>query len=110
MELVKLRKVEEETNNAIWMPSTKRLKMNAWQDYIGHEIDLSKEFTANFFFLKIHLMSQWGKQSRRYGALRPYSAKTQEQAHNTNLKDGWNASNHNLNYLPQDITIECRIL
>jgi len=28
----------------------------------------------------------------------------------TNLKDGWNASNHNLNYLPQVITFQRRIL
>jgi len=27
-----------------------------------------------------------------------------------NLKDGWNASNHNLNYLPQVITSQRRIL
>ena len=27
-----------------------------------------------------------------------------------NLKDGWNASNHNLNYLPQVITFQRRIL
>ena len=33
-----------------------------------------------------------------------------EQAHKTNLKDGWNASNHNLNYLPQVITFQRRIL
>jgi hypothetical protein len=33
-----------------------------------------------------------------------------EQAHKTNLKDGWDASNHNLNYLPQGITFQRRIL
>ena len=27
-----------------------------------------------------------------------------------NLKDGWSASNHNLNYLPQVITFQRRIL
>jgi hypothetical protein len=27
-----------------------------------------------------------------------------------NLKDGWNASKHNLNYLPQEITFQHRIL
>jgi hypothetical protein len=31
-------------------------------------------------------------------------------AHKMNLKDGWNASNHNLNYLPQVITFQSRIL
>jgi hypothetical protein len=42
--------------------------------------------------------------------LQQYSAARHEQAHNTNLKDGWNASNHNLNYLPQVMTIQRRIL
>jgi len=42
--------------------------------------------------------------------LQQYSAKRHEQAHKTNLKDGWNASNHNLNYLPQVITFQHRIL
>jgi hypothetical protein len=27
-----------------------------------------------------------------------------------NLKDGWNASNHNLNYLQQVITFQCAII
>ena len=27
-----------------------------------------------------------------------------------NLKDGWNASNHNLNYLPRVIPFQCNIL
>jgi len=42
--------------------------------------------------------------------LQKYSAEIHEQAHKTNLKDGWNASNHNLNYLPQVITFQRRIL
>jgi len=33
-----------------------------------------------------------------------------EQAHKPNLKHSWNASNHNLNYLPQVITLQCRIV
>jgi hypothetical protein len=33
-----------------------------------------------------------------------------EQAHKTNLKDGWNSSNPNLNYMPQVITFGRRIL
>jgi len=37
-------------------------------------------------------------------------AERHEQAHKTNLKDGWNASNHNLNHLLQVITFQCRIL
>jgi hypothetical protein len=42
--------------------------------------------------------------------LQQYSAERHEQSHKTNLKNGWNASNHNLNYLPQVITFQCRIL
>jgi len=51
-------------------------------------------------------MYHWVKQIRRYRALQQYSAKTHEQAHETNLKDSWNASDHNINYLPQVITIQ----
>jgi hypothetical protein len=42
--------------------------------------------------------------------LHQYSAKRHEQAHKTTLKDGWNVSNHNLNYLPKVITFQRRIL
>jgi len=47
---------------------------------------------------------------RPYGALQQYSAERHEQAHKTNLKDGLNHSNHNLNYLPQVLTFQRRIL
>jgi len=109
-ELVKKRKVEEETNTETWTPSKKRHEMNAWRDYISHEIDVSQELDADFNFPKIHLLSHWVEQIRRYGALQQYSAERHDQAHKTNLKDGWNASNHNLNYLPQVITFQRRIL
>jgi hypothetical protein len=109
-ELVKKRKVDEETNAETWMPSKKRCEMNAWRDDISHEIDVSKEFDADFNFPKIHMMSNWVEQIRRYGALQQYSAKRHEQAHKTNLKNGWNASNHNLNYLPPVITLQRRNL
>jgi hypothetical protein len=65
---------------------------------------------ADFNIPKIHLMSLWVEQIRRYGALQLYSAKRHDQAHKTKLKDGWNASNRNLNYLPQVITFQRRIL
>ena len=65
---------------------------------------------AEFNFLKIHLSSHWVEQIRRDGALQQYSAERHDQAHKTNLKDGWNASTHNLNYLPQVITFQRRIL
>jgi len=55
-------------------------------------------------------MSHWVEQIRRYGALQQYSAERHEQAHKTNLTDSWNASKHNLNYLPQVITFQCRNL
>jgi hypothetical protein len=35
--------------------------MNGWQDYISHEIDISKELDANFNLLKINLISHWAK-------------------------------------------------
>jgi hypothetical protein len=65
---------------------------------------------ADFNFPKIHLMSDWVKQVRRYRAWQQYSAERHEQAHKTNLMDGCNASNHNLNNLPQVIIFHRRIL
>jgi len=99
-ELVKKRKVDKEKNVETWTPSKKRREMNAWRDYIGHERDVSKELDADFNFPKIHLMSHWVKPIRPYRALQQYSTERHEQACKTNLNDGWNASNHNLNYLP----------
>jgi len=58
----------------------------------------------------IHLISHWVEQIHWYGALQQYSAKKHEQAHKTNHKNGWNASNYNLNYLPQVITFQRSIL
>jgi len=110
MELVKKRKVDEGSNAETWTPSKKRREMNAWRDYISHEIDVSTELDADFNFPKIHLMSHWVEQIHRYGALQQYAADRHEQAHKTNLKDCWNASNHNVNYLPQVITFQRRIL
>jgi len=110
MELVKKRTVDEESNAETWTPSKKQHEMNAWRDYISHEIDISKLLDANFNFPKIHLMSHWAAQVRRYGTLQQYSAKRHEQTHKTNLKDDWNASNHNHNYLPKVITFQRRIL
>jgi hypothetical protein len=108
-ELVKKRQVDEETNAETCMPSKKRCEMNAWWEYISHEIDISKVLDADINFPKIHLMSHWAEQVRRYGTLQQYSAERHEQAHKTNLKDGWKASNHNRNYLPEVITFQRRI-
>jgi hypothetical protein len=107
--LMEKRKVDEETNANSSTHPKKWCEMNAWRDYISHEIDISKEFDADFNFPKIHLMSHWAEQIRRYAAFQQYSAERYEQAQKRNLKHGWNASNHNLNYLPQIITLQCRI-
>jgi len=109
-ELVKKRNVDEETNAETWTPSKKLHEMNSWRDYITHEIHFSKELDADFNFPKIHLMSHWVEQIHRHGALQQYSAERHVQVHKTNLKEGWNASNYNLNYLPQVITFQRRIL
>jgi len=73
-ELVKKWKVDEETNAGTWMPSKKWREMNAWQDYISQEINVSKELYADFNFPKIHLMSHWVEQIRWYRALQHHSA------------------------------------
>jgi hypothetical protein len=109
-ELVKKRQVDEETNAETGTPSKKQREMNAWRDYISHKIDVSKELDADFNFPKSHLISHWVEQIPQYGALQQYSAERHEKAHRMNLKDSWNASNHNLNYLPQVITFQRRIL
>jgi len=61
-ELVKKRKVDEETNAETWTPSKKRCEMNAWRDYISHDMDVSKEVDADLNIPKINLMSHWVKQ------------------------------------------------
>ena len=58
----------------------------------------------------MHLRSHWVEQIRRFGTLEQYSAERHELAHKSNLKDGWNTSNHNLNYLLQAITFQHPIL
>ena len=109
-DLMKMQKVDEETNADTWTASKKWWEMNAWRDYTSHEIDVSKEMDANFNFPKIHLISHWVSQIHRNGSLQQYSAEWHEHAHNTNLQDGWNAANHHLNYLAQVITVQHRIL
>jgi len=84
--------------------------MNPWRDYISQEIDHTKESDADFNLRKIHVMSHWVEQIHRFGALQQYSAERHDQAHTTNLMEGWNTSNHNLNYLPQVINFQRRIL
>ena len=69
MELVKKRKVDENTNGETWMPSKKQREMNARRDYISHKIDEFKEMDGHFNFPKIHLMFHWVEQIFRYGSL-----------------------------------------
>ena len=61
-------------------------------------------------FPKISFTLHWVQQICRYRALQQYVAEGYEQAHQMNLKDSWNTSNPNLNYLPQVITLHRRIL
>jgi hypothetical protein len=64
-ELVKNRKADEETHAATWTPSKMRREMNAWRDFISHQIDISNELDADFNIPKIHLISHWAEQIRR---------------------------------------------
>jgi len=73
-EHMKQRKVDEETNTETWTPSTKLCEMNAWWDYISHEIVVSKELDDDIDFPKIHLMAHYVEQIPRYRALQHYSA------------------------------------
>jgi hypothetical protein len=75
MELVMQRKVTEETNAIIWTRSAKRCGMKTWQDYVSHEIDVSKEFDADSNFGRIQLVSNLVEQIHRYNALQQYSPK-----------------------------------
>jgi hypothetical protein len=108
-ELVKKQKVDEKTNAETLTPSKKRREIHSWRNSISHEIDVSKEFDAYVIFLNNHLMSHWVEQIPRHAVLQQYSVVRHEQAHKTYLKDCWNVSNHNLNYLPQVSTIHRHI-
>jgi hypothetical protein len=61
---VKKGKVDEEINADSWTASKKRREINAWPDYISHEIDIAKKLDADFNFQKIHLMSHRAEQIR----------------------------------------------
>jgi len=87
-ELVKKQKVDEESHAETWKVSKTWSEMNIWQDYISHEIVVSKELDANFNFPKIHLMSHFVEQIGQYAALQQYFAERHEQAHHINLDNG----------------------
>ena len=99
-ELIRKRKADEELRAESLTPTQRWREYNEWQGYINSEVEMSKEGDAHFNFIKIHLMSHFAEQIPFYGSLPQWSAETHEHAHRANLKDGWNASNHNLNYLP----------
>jgi hypothetical protein len=103
---VKKRTGDEETNAETWTQSKTRREMNTWRDFLSHQIDVSPESDANFNFPKIYLKSHRAAQIHRYRAFQQYVAERHQQEHQTNLKDSWNASNHNFNYLPPEITFQ----
>jgi len=55
--LMKKWKIDEETNAETWTLSKRPHELNAWRDYISDELDVSKEFDADYNFPKIHVMS-----------------------------------------------------
>jgi hypothetical protein len=85
-------------------------QLNTRREYISHVINVAKELDGHFNFPNIYFMSHLVIDFRSYGALQQDYAERHEHAHQTNLKNGWNASNHNLNYLLQVITFQLRVL
>ena len=67
-DLVKMRKVDKETNAEDQTPSKTRREMNASRDYISLKRAVSKELDADYNFLKINLTSHWVEQLCHYGA------------------------------------------
>jgi len=110
MELVKKRKVDNETHAESWTPSNRRHEMNACWDYVCHKIDDWKELHADYNIPKIQSMSHWVERIRQFCAMKQCSAESHEEAYKMNLKDGWYTSNHNLNYLARVINFQCHIL
>jgi len=68
-ELMKKWKVTEVTSAETLTQFKKQREMNSWRDYLSHQIDVPKEFDADFNFPEIHLMAHGVKHIRRYGAL-----------------------------------------
>jgi len=105
MELVKKWKVDEVTNPKTWMLLNTQDEITPWLGYIIPTENSSKAVDTDFIHQTIHLISHRVEQMCSYGALQQHSAKRHEQVHETNLKDRRNASNNNLNYLPDISTI-----
>jgi len=85
-------------------------ELNAWRDNTRHDMDVFKKSDSDYNCPKIHLKSHWVDLNHRYRALQPYSAKRHELEHKMNHKNGWDASNHDLNYLAQLLMFQHRIL
>jgi hypothetical protein len=102
--------VDKEKVDEPSMSSQKRPKSDAWRDCNSHKIDDSNELNAKFNWLKIHMMSYWVNQICRYRVLQQYSAERHEQAHQMNIKDGWNTPTNNLNNLPKVIRSQLSFL
>ena len=80
-ERLKKRNVDNERNAETRKPSKKQREMNAWPDYIGHEIDVLKELDTDFNFPKIHFVSHWGEQIHLYWTFQKNSPEIHEHAH-----------------------------
>jgi len=104
-QLMKKRKVDTATHADTRMPSKMLLENSAWPDSISHKINVSKGLDTDFNIPKFHFRFHCVEQIHWYGALQQYSPDRHEQGHKMNLRAGCNASNHNLNYLPQVITV-----
>jgi hypothetical protein len=59
---------------------------------------------------KFHFRFHCVEQIWCYGAMQQYCAERYEQPHKMNIRAGCKASNHNLNYLPQVVTVQWHIL
>ena len=103
-ELVEKRNLYDTSHAETRMPCTKRCEINTWRDYISHKIYICKELDTGCNYLKIDLMSHCAEQIPRFRALQQYCGKRHEQVCEMNLKDSWNAFNHNLNYLQQEMS------
>jgi hypothetical protein len=68
-ELMKKRKVDDESKMESWTLSKNRGKMNAWRDNISHKREISQEFNADINFPEINWMSYSVELIRRYRAL-----------------------------------------
>jgi hypothetical protein len=101
--------VDEKTNAESWTRSKRWCGINALQDNISHKVIVSIELDGEYNVRTIQFRSHRAELIRWYQAWQLYSGERHEAVHKTSLKDGWSASNHNLNYLLQVITFQRHI-